>query len=91
MPDLTPYLTSDIPGRIYRYHKTHATDWRRPHLGASLIGHECERALWYSFRWVKVPNHRGQLLRLFESGNLAEKRLIVELMNIGINVHSMQE
>jgi hypothetical protein len=48
----------------------------RPHLGASLIGKECARQLWYTFRWVSSTSHRGQLLRLFRTGHLEEARMV---------------
>ena len=31
-----------------------ADDGLRQHLGASLIGKPCERALWYTFRWTTL-------------------------------------
>ena len=39
----------------------------RSHMGASLIGGECSRAIWYGFRWFTRPNHDARLLRLFSS------------------------
>lgn len=58
----------------------------RRHLGASLIGTDCERAIWYSFRWATRARHTGRLLRLFETGNLAESRFVADLRRIGVTV-----
>jgi hypothetical protein len=58
----------------------------RDHLGASLIGHACERAIWYSWRWATRARHTGRLLRLFQSGHLAEPRFIADLRRIGVTV-----
>jgi len=59
----------------------------RSHLGASLIGGTCDRALWYGFRWYFVPNHQGRLVRLFNRGHLEEGRFIAALMTIGVQVY----
>jgi hypothetical protein len=37
---------------IFAAYEAEAGDGFREHLGASLIGKDCERALWYDFRWV---------------------------------------
>lgn len=44
----------------------------RMHLGASEIGTECVRALWYGFRWSSNFNHSNKLLRLFNRGHREE-------------------
>lgn len=59
----------------------------RAHLGASVIGNKCERAVWYNFRWVTLTRRKGQLLRLFNRGHLEEARMIAALLMIGCNVH----
>jgi hypothetical protein len=58
----------------------------REHLGASVIGRECDRALWYEFRWATRATHAGRMLRLFETGRLEEDRLIRNLRRIGVTV-----
>jgi len=62
----------------------------RPHLGASLIGRECERELWYTFRWCTVSFHSGRLLRLFETGQLEEYRFVEDLRSVGLEVHDFE-
>ncbi|WP_257285153.1 PD-(D/E)XK nuclease family protein [Endozoicomonas sp. SESOKO1] len=59
----------------------------RAHLGGSLIGRPCDRELWYTFRWCTEVRHNGQLLRLFQTGHLAEDRFIKDLRNVGVKVH----
>jgi hypothetical protein len=64
----------------------------RLYLGASTLGHECDRFLWYQFRWAFKPEqHTGRLLRLFETGNLEEARVVKELQTIGVLVTSQQQ
>jgi hypothetical protein len=49
---------------------------------ASHIGTECERAIWYAFRWATRARHTGRLLRLFDTGNLAEARFVADLPRV---------
>lgn len=58
----------------------------RSHLGASLIGKECSRELFYSFRWVKRPKFEGRILRLFNRGHLEEARFLAMMEMIGAEI-----
>lgn len=58
----------------------------RSHLGASLIGRECERELWYSFHWVTRAHFPGRITRLFNRGHLEEPRIVALLKMIGCEV-----
>lgn len=60
----------------------------REHLGASLIGHACDRHIWYSFRWAKTPVWDGRMLRLFERGKREEAIVAEELRAIGVELHT---
>jgi len=82
LPDQTPPTVQ----AIYDTYIARNEEWRRAHLGASLIGRECNRELWYSFRWSQKPDFSGRLLRLFETGHLAEPRLTKNLRDAGIKV-----
>lgn len=59
----------------------------RRHLGASLIGHECGRFLFYSFRWAAKEQFSGRMLRLFERGQLEESRFVRMLRDVGATVY----
>jgi len=63
----------------------------RSHLGASIVGKRCLRAIWYGFRWAKTPSFDGRMIRLFETGQLAESRFVKELRGIGANVLETDE
>lgn len=89
--DISIFTSSDIPGRIYSYHEKKTDNSFRPHLGASIIGRDCLREIWYSFRWYKKPSFDGRMLRLFETGQLAEDRIVTELRGIGIRVTDQQK
>lgn len=58
----------------------------RGHLGASVIGGACRRALWYAFRWATTPSHDGRMLRLFRRGNLEEAQVVADLRVAGVTV-----
>lgn len=62
-------------------------DGRRTHLGASKIGDECSRKLWYGFRWAAQKKHEGRLLRLWNRGHLEEGRMIALLLMIGVKFY----
>lgn len=66
-------------------------DGRRNHLGGSLIGRECERELWYSFRWANIVKHNGRTLRLFARGHREEYRFVNYLEDIGCEVRAFSE
>jgi hypothetical protein len=58
----------------------------RSHLGASILGGECPRAIWYSFRWATRKNFDARTLRLFNRGHLEEPRFLAMLLMIGCEV-----
>ena len=58
----------------------------RSHLGASMIGRECPRELWYNFHWAKAPKFEGRMQRLFNRGHLEEPRFVAMLMMLGCKV-----
>ena len=71
---------------IYASYEKAADNGHRPHLGASLIGHQCERYLWLVFRWAKAQKFEGRMLRLFETGKREEPRIVENLRAIGCEV-----
>lgn len=60
----------------------------RPHLGASLLGHPCDRWLWLTFRWAVVEKFNGRMLRLFRRGQEEEEKIVSWLTQIGCEIHS---
>lgn len=81
-----PIISSQTREAIFAAYESDSGDGFRTHLGASLIGKECERALWFDFRWVTRAKHPGRLLRLFETGQLEEARLVLNLRRTGATV-----
>lgn len=85
MPEID--TTPQTVKAIYQHYEDTNGDWRRPHLGASLIGHQCKRYLWYTFRWCAAPSFDGRMLRLFETGNREEERIVRNLRDVGVEVY----
>ena len=77
--------------RIYQHYEDNQEDGLRPHLGASLIGKPCSREIWYKFRWAGKKPWKGRLLRLVETGKLAEERFVKNLRDIGVTVREFDE
>lgn len=76
---------------IYEAVVASSGDWRRPHLGASLIGETCHRKLWYAFRWATAPGFDGRMLRLFRRGEVEESLVADDLRRAGMKVHTTDE
>ncbi len=62
-------------------------DGHRTHMGASLLGGECARAIWYNFRWATKSGFPGRVIRLFNRGHLEEARFIALLLMLGCEVY----
>lgn len=58
----------------------------RTHLGASIVGGECARHIYYSWHWTTKPKFSGRTLRLFNRGHLEEARFIAMFLMIGCEV-----
>lgn len=58
-------------------------DEPRPHMGASMLGHACDRWLWLSFRWAVREKFSGRMRRLFRRGQNEEATIIADLEAIG--------
>jgi hypothetical protein len=79
-------LAKRVLSDIDRYAQVAYDDGHRKHLGASLMGRECRRFLWYTFRWVKKERFEGRMMRLFQRGHREEDRYAEYLRGIGFSV-----
>ena len=84
--NLEQHTTPETIKRIYESYVAKRKNEHRPHLGGSQIGKECSRALWYQFRWAWTPRFEGRMLRLFETGDREEERIVRNLRDIGVTV-----
>ena len=86
-----PAPESPTLAAIWAHYERQQDDGYREHLGASLIGAPCDRAIWYSFRWATKAKFSGRMLRLFETGNVAEARFVANLRATGATVHDIDD
>lgn len=87
--DLAKFLDGPLVNAIYEaYEKRRASEKPRRYLGASIIGKECKRAVWYDFRWTTPVAFSGRMLRLFDTGNHEEARFVKDLRDIGCTVYA---
>ena len=80
-----PESNHSIISMIDKYHES-KIELPRPHLGASMLGHPCDRWLWLSFRWAVQPTFNGRILRVFRRGHNEEATIISDLRVIGMKV-----
>lgn len=85
-----PLPVDHITAAIDRAYETKPKDLSRGgRLGAGTLGEECERRLWYGFRWSHEPEVlEGRKLRLFETGHREEIRLLDYLRLVGCAVET---
>lgn len=86
LPGRRVELAKEIKADIDAWCVEEYSDGHRTHLGASVIGRECSRQLWFMFRWVLAEVFDGRKLRLFQRGHLEEARFIQYLRGIGATV-----
>ena len=86
LPDLTGCATLAAADRALEAAQTRR---HRSHLGMSQIASECERQLWYGFRWVQPPAFDAITLKRFEDGHRTEDLVISRLQATpGIELHA---
>lgn len=83
-----PQAQNTTAQAVVRWREKTADNGHRAHLGASVIGHACDRYLWQLFRWVSTEQFGGRILRLFDTGKREEARVYEELRGIGCEVHA---
>jgi hypothetical protein len=84
-------LKKHLPKIEDAYRKDETTDNFRSHLGASQIGKECERALFYSWRWSYARKFIPRMLRLFNRGHQEEARFLAMLEMIGVQFYQPED
>jgi hypothetical protein len=80
-----PAAQNTTASAIDRWHELQR-DGERYHLGASMLGHHCDRYLWLSFRWAFKEKFSGRMLRLFRRGQNEEATVVKDLRSIGCQV-----
>ncbi len=78
-------------GALIEAHHESSRERPRPHMGASVLGHSCERWLWLSFRWAAIEQFSGRMLRLFDRGKREEDVVLANLRAIGMEIDGTQD
>ncbi len=91
LKDVLPSESETVEAIYAAYKKAGDAEPTRGYLGASSIGHHCERYLWYQFRYCCKPEFDGRMRRLFATGNLEEFRLAGDLKDIGCTVYNLDD
>ena len=97
-PGAQKLLAERIANDLNDYTAKLYDDGHRNHLGASMIGDECARKLWYNFRWVltqsfidtKGVDQKGRMMRLFNRGHKEEFRFVEWLRGMGFIVEEFE-
>ena len=85
-----PELKSPVAAAIEAHYRDVQTPQDDECIRCSKIGEECERSLWYSFRWtMPLERHEGRLERLFDTGRREEARMVADLRAIGVTVRDL--
>lgn len=92
--DTVPSLNAfEIQSRLHEYAAEYSREKypseHRHHLGISIIGKECWREIWYSWRWVKLIQHDPRMRRLFQRGHREEKLFEDFLLWAGIKLRTI--
>ena len=90
-PGMRKKLARDILDDIEIFAQQTYDEGPRWHLGASLIGQECIRKLWATYRWLKHERFEGRMQRLFNRGHREEAQFIFLLRGIGFQVWEVSE
>lgn len=91
-PGIAASVQAAVKKKVDEYCVAAYDDGHRTHLGASLIGHDCSRYLWYIFRWCfregasKPASQWGRQQRLFNRGHREEERFVEWLRGAGFTV-----
>jgi len=89
----SPDFEAQVEARLHVYAEEYSIESfpaeHRNHLGASAIGEECHRKLWYQFRWVKLAQAEGRMRRLWNRGHREEEIFEGFLLWAGFNVRSI--
>lgn len=84
-------ISEHIKDKVETYSVELYSSEHRAHLGASVLGHACARYSWLAFRWAKKQIFSGRMLRLFNTGNVNEQRLVNWLKGAGFNIQAIDE
>lgn len=89
MPSKVQFILDELNKTIEE--KANHAPYKRNYLGASSIGHECSRLLWYGFRHCgsEYIDHKSK--KRFEDGHYSEEVYIKRLKNAGYQLQHEED
>jgi hypothetical protein len=91
MPPL-PKPTASTVRAIYAAYEVANEHYDSLGISVGLAATECDRSLWYSFRWCTPPEApSGRNISIFRTGDMWEDRLVSDLQSIGVEVYGQQD
>jgi hypothetical protein len=82
-----PKEVTSLVDLIYRaYEKKNEGKDYLSRIGASGIGAECVRSIWYDWRGAASEKIPGRIYRLFQTGHIQEERVVQDLKDAGLKV-----
>ena len=79
-----------LVGSIDKYHAD-SNELPRTHMGASILGHDCDRYLWLHFRWAVIEQFPGRVRRLFRRGHNEEATIVADLRAVGVDIRATSD
>lgn len=87
-----PKPASSTVSAIYAAYEAANEHYDSLGISVGLAATECDRSLWYTFRWCSHPEKvPGRNLSIFRTGDMWEDRLVDDLRAIGVDVYGQQD
>ncbi|QKC99207.1 oxidoreductase [Mesorhizobium sp. NZP2298] len=87
-----PKPTASTVRAIYKAYEDANEHYDSLGISVGEIGTECDRALWYTFRWASRPEEiDGRKLSIFRTGDRWEEVMVSDLERIGVEVWGQQD
>jgi hypothetical protein len=91
MPPIPPPRASTVR-KIYEAYEQSNKNYEAYGISVGELGTECDRALWYSFRWISQPEQvDGRKVSIFRTGERWEEIMVEDLERIGVEVFDRQD
>lgn len=91
MPPIPPLQPSTVRA-IYKAYEDSNTSWDSWGISVGELGTECDRSLFYTFRWSTEPEQvDGRKVSTFRTGDAWEQRWVDDLERIGVEVFGQQD
>lgn len=91
IPEMPNRITNTLTTLIDKYLIANPDREIRKYIGASSIGHACERKIWYSYTGVVGIAPEPTLRRTFDIGHQLEDLIVRYLLDAGLDLDDMEQ